>query len=290
ELGKKDQELNQKGKKGQELGKKDQELNQKGKKGQELGKKGQELKLKAGDIALQIANETDFALSVRASLVDASERVNLTKAKSANLAAHSREMVALSPMNAGKVSVAPASAKTEVSKDSKILLTINRGKESRRLVLGYAKSAGTIVLGKDLFPDSQEKQKRPKPPTSHNEELENKQQKPVSSSNAQTVYVINQTGTPLTFNAILKPTSFDPLQGELKPGTNALKFSSKKATRTISKEKIGLTIQMKYNLPGSPTVTFKKEALDLASNPTVAITKTIMGEPADQASSVKKPK
>lgn len=122
ELGKKGKELGQQGKKGQELGKKDQELNQKGKKGQELGKKGQELgqkdkkgqelnqkekkpvpqsqeqQLKAGDIALQIANETDFALSVRASLVDASERVNLTKAKSANVAAHSREMVALSPI------------------------------------------------------------------------------------------------------------------------------------------------------------------------------------------------
>lgn len=287
ELGKKDQELNQKGPKGQEIG-------QKGKMGQELGKKdqkpdqqSQEQKLKAGDIGLQIANETDFALSVRASLVDASERVNLTKAKSVSLAAHSRGMIALSPMNAGKVSLAPVSAQSEVSKDSKILLTINRGKETRRLVVGYANSAGTIVLGKDLFPDAQEQQ-HPKEPQSKNEEIENKQQKEVSSSNAQTVYIINQTGIPLTYDAILKPTSFDPLQGELKPGANALKFSSKKALRPISKEKIGLTIQMKYNLPGSPAVTLKKEALDLESNPTVVINKAIMGEPIDQAEPMKK--
>jgi len=296
ELGKKDQELGQKGKMGQELGKKDQELGQKGKMGQELGKndqkpdqQSQEQKLKPGDIGLQIANETDFALSVRASLVDASERVNLTKAKSVSLAAHSRGMIALSPMNAGKVSLAPVSAQSEVSKDSKILLTVNRGKETRRLVVGYANSAGTIVLGKDLFPDAQEQQ-HPKEPQSKNEEIENKQQKEVSSSNAQTIYIINQTGIPLTYDAILKPTSFDPLQGELKPGANALRFSSKKALRPISKEKIGLTIQMKYNLPGSPAVTFKKEALDLESNPTVVINKAIMGEPTDPAAAMKKPK
>ncbi|EKD81253.1 MAG: hypothetical protein ACD_39C01889G0004 [uncultured bacterium] len=243
--------------------------------------------MKAGDIALQIKNDTNFALMVRASIVDSSERVNLTKAKSINLAAQAQESVALSPMNAGKVSLTPGSTKTDISRDSKILLTVNKGKETRRLVLGYAKSAGMIVLSKDLFPQAQDPSNRSKLPTPP-QELEKHPKKPVSSSKAQTVYIINQTGNSVTYNALLKPGNFDPTQGELKPGTNVLKFSAKKESRSLSKEKLNLILQMKYNIPGSPTVTFKKEAFDLDSQPTVTLTRTIMGEPIGQGQASKK--
>jgi len=89
---------------------------------------------------------------------------------------------------------------------------------------------------------------------------------------------------------LLKPSGFDSVQGELKPGANVLKFPAKKAGRSLSKEPASLIIQMKYDLPGSPTVSFKKEAFDLDSHPTVTITRTIMGEPKDQAQSQRKPK
>ncbi len=246
-------------------------------------------KPKAGDITLQISNETDFALFVRAAIVDASERVNLAKAKSISLSPHSRESVVLTPMNAGKISLKPKNSKTEIPRDSKILLTINKGKETRRLVIGYAKSAGIIALSKDLFPQTNEQKPRPKLPT-QSEETGKQQQEQVSSTRAQTVYVINQTGNSVSYNALLKPANFDPLQGELKPGTNVLKFSAKKASHSLSKGQISLILQMKYEFPGSPTVTFKKEAFDLDSQPTVVLSRAIMGEPTGQILTPKKPK
>ncbi len=246
-------------------------------------------KLRAGDIGLQIANDTDFALTVRVSAVDASERVNLAKAKSITLAPHARESVVLTPMSAGKVSLSPMNAKHEVEKDSKILLTINRGKETRRLVVDYAKSAGMIVLGKDLFQQGHETAHRDDL-QSDSEDPEEPQKNPDASNKGQIVYVINQTGIPLNYNALLKPAGFDSVQGELKPGANVLKFPAKKVAQAFSKEPVSLILQMKYDLPGSPAVNFKKEALDLDSHPTVTITRTIMGEPKDQTQSQKKPR
>ncbi|PKL43089.1 MAG: hypothetical protein CVV41_11845 [Candidatus Riflebacteria bacterium HGW-Riflebacteria-1] len=298
QLGKPGDKLDPLGKPGDkpdQLGKpgdKPDQLGKPGDKPDQLGKPGNKPKsptenLKAGDIALQIKNDTAFALMVRASVVDSSERVNLTKAKSVNLAAQSQESVTLSPVNAGKISLTPSSAKTDISRDSKILLTVNKGKETRRLVLGYAKSAGMIVLSKDLFPQTHDPSNRSKMPT-QSEESEKLQQKPTSSVKAQTVYVINQTGSSVNYNALLKPSNFDPIQGELKPGTNVLKFSAKKASSSLSKEKLNLILQMNYNIPGSPTVTFKKEAFDLDSQPTITLTRTIMGEPIGQGQASKK--
>ena len=244
-------------------------------------------KPKAGDMSLQITNDTDFTLSVRASIVDSSERINLTKAKSINLAAHTRGSVVLTPLNTGKVSLSPASTKKDISPDSKILLTVTRGKETRRLVMSYAKSGGAIVLGKDMFSQTHE-QSTDKKPTDQSDEQEQQSQKPDSAGKAQIIYVINQTGVPVSYNAILKPANFEQIQGELKPGTNALKFPAKKASRPLSKEKVSLILQVKYSVPGSPTITHKKEALDLESNPTIVLTKTIMGEPVDKSSTKKK--
>ncbi|NCB39209.1 MAG: hypothetical protein EOM80_10595 [Erysipelotrichia bacterium] len=285
--------LNKPGHKPDELNKpahKPDKLDKPGQKPDQLNKpESRADKPKAGDISLQISNETDSALFVRASIVDASERVNLAKAKSVSLAAHTRESVVLTPMNAGKVSLAPMNSKAEVSNDSKILLTINRGKETRRLVIGYAKSAGIIALSKDLFPQAHEKSPRSKLPAP-SEEVEKHQQKPTSSTKGQIVYVINQTGASVNYNALLKPANFDPLQGELKPGTNVLKFSAKKTSHSLSKGQISLILQMKYDFPGSPTVTFKKEAFDLDSHPTVVLTRATMGEPTGQIMTPKKPK
>ncbi|HAE37628.1 MAG TPA: hypothetical protein DCG57_03185 [Candidatus Riflebacteria bacterium] len=292
--GKKPDQLGKPGDKLDPLGKpgdKPDQLGKPGDKPDQLGKPGQPKPpaehMKDGDIALQIKNDTNFALMVRASIVDSSERVNLTKAKSINLAAQSQESVALSPMNAGKVSLAPSGTKTDISRDSKVLLTVNKGKETRRLVFGYAKSSGMIVLNNDLFPQTHEQSDQAKLPR-QSEESEKPQQKPTSSNKAQTVYVINQTGTALTYHALLKPANFDPIQGELKPGTNVLKFSAKKASHSLSKEQLSLILQMKYDFPGSPTVTFKKEAIDLDSQPTVTLTRAIMGEPISQGKASKK--
>ncbi len=59
------------------------DLNQKPGKPDQLGQKKPDTeKLKAGEIALKITNDTDFTLTVRVSAVDSSERVNLAKAKS----------------------------------------------------------------------------------------------------------------------------------------------------------------------------------------------------------------
>lgn len=295
-LGKKPDDPGNLGKKPDNLGKKPDNSGNLGKKPDKPDplnhKKPDAEKLKAGDIALQITNDTDFALIVRASVVDASERVNLAKAKSVTLAPHARESIVLTLISAGKVSLSPMNSKHDVEKDSKILLTINRGKETRRMVVDYTKSAGMIVLGKDLFAQDRESPHQRKLPSESEEtdEIGKLHKKPDASSKGQIIYVINQTGIPLNYNALLKPSGFDSIQGELKPGANVLKFPAKKAVHSLSKEPASLILQMKYDLPGSPAVSFKKEALDLDAHPTVTITRTIMGEPKDQTQSQKKPR
>lgn len=285
-------QLGKPGHKPDQFGKPGQQPDQLGKPGQKpdhLNKPNSPDKVsRAGDIKLQIVNDTDFALFVRASILDASERVNLAKAQSISLSAHAQESVILTPMNAGKVSLAPMSSKAEISQDSKILLTINKGKETRRLVLGYAKSAGVIVLGKDLFPQTHESSHRPKSPfpddalekSEKGDKGKSLEHQSTASIKAQTIYVINQTENSVSYNALLKPANFEPLQGELKPGTNVLKFPAKKASGSLSQGKLNLILQMKYNSPGSPMVALNKDAFDLDSQPTVIVTKTVMGEPA----------
>jgi len=71
--------------------------------------------------------------------------------------------------------------------------------------------------------------------------------------------------------------NFEGIQGELNPGTNAVKFATKIAPAPGSRLK--LIIYMNYKQPGSPRVTFEKKSIESGSKPSISITTNIMGEP-----------